>query len=236
MRKKIGVIMFIVLAVALVFPVKAAIVFSDDFNRSDGPLGSDWVDVYGVWAIENIEANQVNEDSMYARTIAGDAWNDCFIEVKAIRTSGSWGWIGLLFRVLDDNNFYIWSLKDGSHYVGKYIEGSWRAIQTWTPIGVDVDVWNTLKIELLQDSISLWLNGVNVGSFVDNYRLSGKIGLASNYCRARFDNMLVDNPGLPGNVVPEPATAIVSLLLIGGLASYALIRKRQAIVPARPFN
>lgn len=231
-RKLVGLTLFILLVFTFMLPTRAAMVFFDDFS---GDLGQ-WTSVSGMWSVEDGECSQ-SDDTLMRVSIAGEEWGDYMVQARMKRVSG-WAWVGLLFRVLDGNNFYLFGLRDGGqYYIGKYVDGAWVKIQPWTSIAVDIDVWNTLRIEAEGSNIRLWLNDNFVGSFSDDWRSSGKIGLASCYCQAHFDDVIVMNPIPDINAVPEPTPVIISVLLFAALASYWLVRKRtgnKAIV--KPYN
>lgn len=224
MRKIICLFLFIMLVFTVVLPAKAAIVFSDNFNRPDGSLGSDWTVVSGTWTIESGEASQSDVSLLRAHSVAGDpTWTSIAIRVKVKIVEGLGAIV--LFRYADSKNWYEAFIRQDIDVavISRYEAGKINWIAA-VPFTSELGVWYELKVEALGNLIRFYVDNVLIAEAVDSTFASGKVGIGALDAHVQFDDLEVANPSF--NVVPEPMPLIISIVLIAGLASYMLIRRR----------
>lgn len=231
MRKITCLFLFIMLVFTVVFPARAAIVFSDNFNRPDGSLGSDWTVVSGAWTIENGEASQSNAsqsdiDLLRAHSVAGDSSLSSFAITAKVKIIEGMGAI-ILFRYVDAKNWYEAFIRQDIDVavISKYEAGKIIWINS-TKFTCEKGVWYKLKVEAFGDLLRFYVDDTLILKAKDSTFTQGKIGLGALFAHVHFDDVEVDNPG-GFNVVPEPTPLVVSMLLIAGLFSYMLIRRKS---------
>lgn len=111
---------------------------------------------------------------------------------------------GILFRMQDDQNFYVASLSsDGFYALDAREQGAWRSIIEWTPWPT-IDTRggaNRLQVLTKGTTISLYLDGALLAQTVDKAFADGDLALAVNTfdtrdVSVRFDNLVVQ-PMIP---------------------------------------
>lgn len=105
---------------------------------------------------------------------------------------------GLIFRYQDDANFYLYSFANNGFYSLDLIKDGERIpLIDWTPaVIVDGADATTLRVELVEDHIILYANGVVLERTIDSTFTSGEVGLAASTFDAGvasvyFDNLLI---------------------------------------------
>jgi len=218
--------LFVMLAFTFVFPAKASIVFSDNFNRPDGSLGSDWTVVSGTWAIENEVCTQNDTSWQRYRAVAGDSnWRDFSVTLKTKIVEGMGAIV--LFRYVNNENWYEAFVRQDidKAVISKVVAGKITWIVS-TPFTCDLGVWYRLRVDVSGNLIRFYINDVIVLEATDSTFGKGKIGIGALHADARFDDVVVNNPIPELNRVPEPATLVILIVLIAGVASYVLIHRK----------
>lgn len=229
MRKSIGLVSLIILALASVFPVSALLVFSDDFERQE--VGPDWTVVKEALTIEN---GELNAEGIGALLSSGDYYTDFSVEVKAkiidYGPSAEY-WVGLIARAtnpIDDcwaSGYLVYLRYDGRIELFTYED----AVIAWAQTDITPDNFVTIVASFNGTNIRVYVNGELYINVNHSRYSAGYFSLKNYVAHAHFDDVLVENPPeIPNfNVVPEPASIIISLLLIGAFATYGLIRYKK---------
>lgn len=230
MRKLIGLITFVVLTFAFLYPASAAIVFSDDFS---GDLSQWTVFGAGTWAIES---GELSKDLGWGWVEGGnDAWTDYSFECKIKAMDDAQQTIRIKARLSPDtlNNYELqYNPLWGVLRLGLMVDGisTWKSSTTIETKQVGEEF--TLKIVLSGSSITGWFDGTPRVSMVDNTFTQGKIGLGGNR-HAHFDDIVVQNPIPPPdlNFVPEyplgTVLAFIAMLTALGVYKSKRIRIRK---------
>jgi serine/threonine-protein kinase len=89
--------------------------------------------------------------------------------VEAVVRSSSFsdenpGRVGIWLRYQDENNFINFSISSrGSYYIGRWQDDQYNDLVNWTParaINIGDEVLNTLRVDIVEDTFSYYINGV----------------------------------------------------------------------------
>jgi predicted nucleic acid-binding Zn ribbon protein len=178
--------------------LESKLLFSDDFSNPK----SGWVTSPtdgGEFSYENGEYSLIVKKPQWY--IVGwdrsmGSQTDFAVEVEGrLLSPGSDGEYGIVFRRENpdiDSNFYVFSIKNGTYTIQKYIQGKWSPIQNWTAssyIGTGQST-NLLKLVGKGTQVDLYANGQRLTSINDASISSGYIGLEAAQLNAHvhFDN------------------------------------------------
>lgn len=79
--------------------------------------------------------------------------------------------LGIWLRYQDQNNFIAFMIRNnGSYYVGRWQNGNYSDIVRWTQIKAihtGDDAINTLRVDIVGDEFTLYINGVLLTKFTD---------------------------------------------------------------------
>ena len=226
MHKLIGLITFMVLALAFIQPAVAALVFSDDFEREE--IGSDWTTVAQTWSIQG---GELVAEGANGRLASGRYYENFSVEVKMKIVDYGVGpnyWAGIIARAtnpLDDcwqSGYLVYLRYNGFVELYTKLDGVIAQADT----GVTPNDFVTIIASFTGSNIQVYVNGI-LYIDVDHGRYSdGYFSLKNYVAEAHFDDVIIENP-LPSNVVPEPAPIIISLLFAAVFAAYVLVRYRK---------
>lgn len=224
--KKIAAIMLFILTISY-FTVSAQgmIVFSDDFNRADGPIDGDWNVVFGSWTVEENECVQTDTRWGRIHAVAGDSsWDNFVITAKAKIVEGLG--VILFFRYVDTQNWYEAFIRQDINkaVISKREASEIRWIAT-TPFECELGTCYRLRVEVYGTLIRFYINDALVLEATDTAFTSGKIGLGALKAHITVDDVEVNNV-IPTNVVPEPGPLVASIIFITALASYMIFRRK----------
>lgn len=169
-------------------------------------------DSAGVWGVEDVESHRiavaggvmsitVKQTDWAAWTFAGRKASDFYAEVSAAATNCSQDdSYGMLFRVVDTDNFYLFGLGCGARYrVRHRQDGEWNELVDWTPAeGIDTGdgVENRLGVRAVGDGFRFYVNGTHLADTADSSFVEGQFGLFAQSSlaaglSANFDNLQV---------------------------------------------
>jgi len=177
--------------------------FSDDFSTWDESwtADADETDFVHDEAAETyqIGVNGASQLSFSQNPTIDDlALTDYLAEVEATFVDGPpSGDHGLLFRVVDNRNFYFFGLSGNTYLLSKLVEGEWTTLIDWTEdlvINGEQGAVNRLGVLVEGDHITLLVNDTVVAQTQDDTFTTGGIALAvSTYddggYLAAFDNV-----------------------------------------------
>ncbi|MBI3360892.1 MAG: hypothetical protein HY023_07260 [Chloroflexi bacterium] len=175
-------------------PQAAAISTADPAHPPAGELLFEYTfDSAGNWGVGEDEASRIaaaggvlnitlKRADWTTWTFAGRKAGGFYAEVSAdVATCGQDDSYGLLFRVVDANNFYLFGLGcDARYRVRHRQDGEWNALVDWTPtpaIRAGGGARNLLAVRALGDEFKFFVNGEYLGSASDSSFAEGTFGL-----------------------------------------------------------
>jgi len=107
------------------------------------------------------------------------------------------GWV--LWHYTDSSHFYYFIPKPNGWELGKEdpaFPGAQRFLATGVTRMFPVGNWYTVRVRQVSNTITVWVNGVQVVSFTDTLGpyLSGSVGLYNEDSQVRFDSLTVNAP------------------------------------------
>ncbi|MFA5134054.1 MAG: LamG-like jellyroll fold domain-containing protein [Patescibacteria group bacterium] len=116
---------------------------------------------------------------------------ECFSDFSFesyVKSSSTPQKIGLIFKAQDINNYYFFYLKSDRLTLEKKVNGVVSTLyQTFQAF--NADQWYKIKISATGDSITLYLDDVNIGIAADNSLSSGSFALANMDTASNFDDV-----------------------------------------------
>ncbi|WP_199562274.1 family 16 glycoside hydrolase, partial [Micromonospora deserti] len=177
---------------------QAATLLSDDFQDGNS---TGWSSSGGSWSVvsDGSLAYRQSSTGSDAKAQAGSTWSDQSVQarVKPVTWgSGSGRFAGLIGRAQSMTSYYYLALTNGSQVVlGKRVSGGYTTLAS-APTAVSTGTWYTLRLEAFGSQLRGYVNGQQVVSSSDGTFSSGRVGLATLYASASFDDVLVtDQPG-----------------------------------------
>nr|MBA3874694.1 SH3 domain-containing protein [Anaerolineae bacterium] len=86
--------------------------------------------------------------------------------------------VGIWLRYQDEKNFIAFMIRNnGSYYVGRYQNGSYQDIANWTQVKAvhtGDNAVNTLRVDIVGDQFTLYINGVLLTQFSDSTWQEGR--------------------------------------------------------------
>ncbi len=104
---------------------------------------------------------------------------------------------GFMFRIFGPNDSYIFYINgDGQFCAGKYLYGNWHYLKDWDRSdAINLNGDNTLRVDCVNDNITLFINNKVVGNIKDQTFKTGWIGLAVlPEVHVMFDELIVTQP------------------------------------------
>lgn len=202
--------------------IYAATVFSDNFDRPDSQsLGSNWVLFYGEQPA-GIENNQA-----YIEVDAGGLWGfykvanlniqDQDVKIKFVHQNGD---STLLARVIDINNrIAINYYQTGSLQIYEVYNGNYRLIPNTAPNAIVGEIY-TFRVNLIGNSIKVWVNDIQYADATLNHITSGSAGFGANdgYTKVFFEDFIVEG---------ETTSTPLPVLSVPDLKQYSLPWKNK---------
>jgi len=181
------------------------LLFQDDFSSTNSGWDRSKAETYvtdydnGAYRIEVFQKNHE------AWALPGLNFSDVIIEVSATKTNGPEDNVfGILCRYRDPQNFYFFLISsDGYAGIGLYHDGKRTLLSGDSLLPseaiVQASATNTLKVQCVEDTLTLDVNGSLVYEVQSNTLKNGDVGLiAGTYEHSGiivlFDNFSVRNP------------------------------------------
>ena len=156
--------------------------FTDNFSRDNGnwSLDSDETATYEIKG-RKLHITVDKENWLAWTTYSGDAPVDFLAAVDGtVPEDSPVGEYGIVFRSVDDTNFYIAALStDGYFGVWKNVDGEWTAIADWTPsdlIDLTPEAVNRLAVLAEGAQFTLYINDVPATTVEDDTFAEGDTG------------------------------------------------------------
>jgi hypothetical protein len=159
----------------------AKLIYSDDFSNPD----SGWPEKTSFSSTSyyedgeyHVAVNQYNLITTRYNKNSGCP-DDYIIEEDVKLVSGDENSsYGLIFRCQDDNNFYFFLISDGYYLAGKWIDGKWYPLRTWTMCDYVEKGFssNHLKVVCKGSQIDLYANENLLATVLDDSFTGGYVG------------------------------------------------------------
>jgi hypothetical protein len=208
--KRIVVVFIMLLAVSLsgcmFFKSPPAVLYEETFS---GETASQWAvgetDYRNKW----IEGGKYHMQITTAEYYSAYSWNssqgsfDNFqLEADVIHINGAnnLSALGLIFRVVDGNNYYLFRIgPGGTYYIGKNENGSYAALVNWTSSSAihTGEATNHVTVYADGSSLTFFVNGEEIDDVVDGAFSAGYVGvIATTWAgnpnmHVAFDNLVV---------------------------------------------
>ncbi len=168
-----------------------AVLFSDDFEDGNS---TGWTSNGGTW---NVAADDTKILVQKANTTglitAGDTWTDYVYEAK-VRVPISNANAGLVFRVLDNKNFYMYRINTSAQKLELYksVDGVMTNVSSKT-FTTAAKQWYTLKVIVQGNTVKGFVDGERTMEWTNPVTelTAGKIGFRTTSVDAAFDQVVV---------------------------------------------
>jgi hypothetical protein len=184
----------------LVMPVGAAILFFDDFD--DGNANGWTPNVPAQWPVvvdsgDNAYKWDFNWTNQTGICTAGlTTWtNYRFLAEFKITELLGWSETHLYIRYTDTNNYYRLMIQDRGGYrqfmLQKRVGGVLSNIGAGVNVTINLNVWYDLEIAVNDDTVTVFLGGIQLFQRTDSSHANGKIGIGAWKQDILFDNIEV---------------------------------------------
>ena len=163
-------------------------------NTTGALIFEDLFDSAGPWAVGDTADSNVavsggaltyiqKTPGTFSYRIIGRQGNDFRAEVNTAlpKGCGSGDKLGLMFRILDASNYYVFQIDcDGRYRLMRFVGGAGTALIDWSPsfaIKRGVNAANTLQAETKGNSLTVFVNGERLGTATDSIFANGRFGL-----------------------------------------------------------
>jgi len=198
----------LVLCFILVFAASARTgTFMDDFE--DGDL-EDWHQFMPnpgpiLWEVVDGELECARfTDRSTDLAIGENSWTDYTIEcdVKLLEDHGP-GDFALIVRVTSFDSGYSFLMGDWvgepSVYVQRWPDLNMKMIEPFDSL--ELDIWYHLKLEVLGDEFTFWINDEKVIEYQDSMYPTGMVGFGVANYTVRCDNVVITGPDVPDEIL-----------------------------------
>ncbi|MEV7227626.1 family 16 glycoside hydrolase [Polymorphospora sp. NPDC051019] len=168
--------------------------FSDDFEDGNS---NGWSKSGGSWSVvtDGSLVNRQSGTSSDARTLVGSAtWTDYGVQarVKPTGFNGANRHVGVVARAQSSSNYYALVVTSGGAVQLLKRSGGAPVALASGAGGPTVGSWATLRLEAVGNSLRGYVNGNLAVEATDSAFASGRVGLATSYASASFDDVAVD--------------------------------------------
>ncbi|SDD83717.1 Polygalacturonase [Paenibacillus sp. UNCCL117] len=168
-----------------------AILFGDDFETG---TTANWASTGGTWNVAAEDTKVlVQKSSTTALLTAGTSWTDYAYEAK-VRVPITNANAGLVFRVQDSKNFYMYRINVAAQKLELYksVDGVMTSVSS-TPFTAVSKRWYTLKAIVQGNTIQGYVDGERAMVWTNPVTelTAGKIGFRTTSADAAFDQALV---------------------------------------------
>lgn len=193
------------LLVAFTTNAFAATLFSDNFDdgNADG-----WSKSGGSWSVVTDGTGVYRQASTGAdaKAQAGTiGWTDYAtqVRVKPLAWSGTGRYAAVLSRAQNMTNYYYLAITNSGQVQLGRRSGGTSTVLSSAAVPVSLGTWYTLRLEAFGSALRGFVNGAQLVSATDTTFPAGKVGLATYYASASFDDLMVVTDATPG---PGPTT------------------------------
>lgn len=175
-------------------------VYTSEFRRDDGSWSMEKPEDEGI--DHYYEGRQLHlwvdaENWLTWSTNADAAGNDFYVQVEATQALGpEVNEYGLAFRMQDDDNFYAFFVSGNGYWnVSKLVDGEWITLNDWTESSdiAGMEETNTLGVLAEGDTLTLFVNGAQLGQVTDDAFSEGGFALLTGTFDEPSVNVAFDN-------------------------------------------
>lgn len=146
------------------------------------------------------------------------------------------GETGLLGRVQDENNFYLFSYKNGKLAIKKKVAGTLTTL-VQKDVSLPAEAAHRLRAILDGNQLKLHVDGVEQLTTTDSTFTNGAVGLYSDLTSAKFDGVLVQNASVQPPDFQSIGVGNGKLsLTFTGIAGASAYRVKYGTVPGEYTN
>jgi pectate lyase len=183
---------------------QAATLFSDDFNDGNA---TGWSTNGGSWSVVTDGSGVYRQGGTGAdaRALTGTAtWTDYSVQarVKPTAFSGSNRFAAVLARVQSSTSYYYLALRSNNTVELKRLEGGSSTTLDTASLTVTAGTWYTVRLDVSGSTLRGYVNGALVTEASDSRWSAGRVGVATFYTAANFDDVQVSTLSGPEPSVP----------------------------------
>jgi pectate lyase len=194
-----------------VHAAQAATLFSTDFSAgADG-----WTRSGGSWSVvtDGSAVFRQSGTGSDARALAGStSWGNYAVEarVKPTAFNGSARHTGVIARAQSTSSYYYLALTNtGQVQLGRRGSGGHTALASASAT-VSLDTWYQLRLEASGTTLRGFLGGQLVATATDSAYATGRVGLATYYASASFDDVVVTDSAGPSPTTTSPTPGVTT--------------------------
>jgi pectate lyase len=194
-----------------VHAAQAATLVSTDFSAgADG-----WTRSGGSWSVvtDGSAVFRQSGTGSDARALAGStSWGNYAVEarVKPTAFNGSARHTGVIARAQSTSSYYYLALTNtGQVQLGRRGSGGHTALASASAT-VSLDTWYQLRLEASGTTLRGFLGGQLVATATDSAYATGRVGLATYYASASFDDVVVTDSAGPSPTTTSPTPGVTT--------------------------
>jgi pectate lyase len=207
------------LVLGLTGSAQAATLFADDFNDGNA---TGWSTNGGSWSVATDGSGVYRQGGTGAdaRALTGTAgWTDYSVQarVKPTAFSGSNRFAAVLARVQSSTSYYYLALRSNNTVELKRLESGSSTTLDSASLTVTAGTFYTVRLDVVGSTLRGYVNGALVTEASDSRWATGRVGVATFYTAANFDDVQVETivggePSVPPTTGPttgptDPPTA-----------------------------
>jgi hypothetical protein len=175
-------------------PNPGAILFSDNFEDGDS---AGWTTASGSWSIvtDNTKALAQKATATSLITAGDNSWTDYIYEAK-MKLSITNANAGMIFRVKDSNNYYMYRINSSVKKLELYkaVDGTLTSLSS-TSFTAVANQWYTVKAVIQGNHIQGYVDGVLQTDWTNPVTelTAGKIGFRTTSAGVLFDDVVVSD-------------------------------------------
>lgn len=177
---------------------------------------ADWIPANGTWEVEEGVYKQTTRWGKAQHTLADGAdWTDHTLEAKVRIEAGHWA--GIVFRAQSEFEYYVYLIcpKENKSELWRHrrstafkdgFEGRDEIEHDIEPVGLTLarQEWFTLQVEVKSSQITVAINGIKQGVFIDETYPFGRVGVWTWDTQASFDDVSVKGDTTTSLTAIEP--------------------------------
>jgi pectate lyase len=193
------------LALAPVSASAQTVLLTDNFE--DG-VADGWTTYQGSWSVVtdgSFVYRQSGLSSKYRSAAGSTGWTDYAVQarVKPTRWNGTDRFAALAARFRDGRNTYLLALRSSNRVALLRIVGGGTTTLASATFTVSLNTWYTLRLEVNGTTLRGLVNGTPLVTATDAAFSSGRVGGATDYASAHFDDFVVTTAGPVTNQPPQ---------------------------------
>ena len=203
-------ITLIIAVVGIATAALGAPLFADDFE--DGNT-TGWSPSGGSWSVVSDGSRVLRQSSTSsdARSLAGSAtWSDYAVQarVKPLAFNGATRYVGLIARAQSTSSYYYVGMGgSGRVELARRVGGASTVLATGV-VAVPIGTWASVRLEVSGSALRASVNGVPVAAATDFTFSTGRLGLATSYASAAFDDVAAETVAGGGPSSPSTGPSV----------------------------